>query len=263
MPPSAVYRSKARQALRGNWQAALLITFSAGIFDVILSVIQLRSTLKMPSSARFLDIVSEGQSQIAAFEPLRLIFFVLSFLFSSALAIGMYNYYLHLQRGQETPYSLLFSRMHILGKCLGQSLLIGLFSLGWGIVVFAPFFLIVLLLQGMHIVLAYIIIIALALLLLLITLRYAMAPYLMADQPEIGVMDSIRESKRMMAGQAGRLFRLQFSFIGWSLLAGAIIYGLRSLSPVMGTVAGLFCSLAINVYMNASITAFYLDFLSE
>ncbi len=49
--------------------------------------------------------------------------------------------------------------------------------------------------------------------------RYRMAIYLLIDHPELSPMDCIRESKRMMAGHKAELFLLDFSFIGWELLA--------------------------------------------
>ena len=49
--------------------------------------------------------------------------------------------------------------------------------------------------------------------------RYSMIDYIMAENPNMSVMDVLRESKRMMKGNKWRLFCLQFSFIGWAILA--------------------------------------------
>ena len=48
--------------------------------------------------------------------------------------------------------------------------------------------------------------------------RYRLAIYLLLDRREMGVMDCIRESKRLMNGRKGELFVLDLSFIGWNLL---------------------------------------------
>jgi hypothetical protein len=40
----------------------------------------------------------------------------------------------------------------------------------------------------------------------------------MADNPDIGIMDALAESKRMMQGNKWKLFCLYLSFIGWGLL---------------------------------------------
>jgi len=49
--------------------------------------------------------------------------------------------------------------------------------------------------------------------------RYAMAFYILADNPNIGIMDAIGESKRLMKGNKWKLFCLDLSFIGWTILS--------------------------------------------
>ena len=50
--------------------------------------------------------------------------------------------------------------------------------------------------------------------------------YLLLDHPEMGVMDCIRESKRLMNGRKGELFVLDLSFFGWLLLTAIPLVGL-------------------------------------
>jgi uncharacterized membrane protein len=74
--------------------------------------------------------------------------------------------------------------------------------------------------------------------------RYAMASYIMAQNPEIGALDAIERSKAMMNGNKLRLFCLQLSFIGWMLLSALTLgIGYIFLRP----------------YMQAAYAAFYLD----
>lgn len=49
--------------------------------------------------------------------------------------------------------------------------------------------------------------------------RYRQALYLLLDHPEMGVLECIRESKRLMRGHKAELFILDLSFIGWALLS--------------------------------------------
>ena len=49
--------------------------------------------------------------------------------------------------------------------------------------------------------------------------RYAMAPYIMADNPQMTGKEAIEASKVMMDGKKGKLFCLQLSYIGWILLS--------------------------------------------
>lgn len=50
------------------------------------------------------------------------------------------------------------------------------------------------------------------------TYTYAMVPYIMADNPELSAREACERSKQIMDGNRMRLFCLDFSFIGWSLL---------------------------------------------
>ena len=48
---------------------------------------------------------------------------------------------------------------------------------------------------------------------------YAMTDYILAENPELTADEAINQSKTMMYGNRFRLFCLQFSFIGWDILA--------------------------------------------
>ena len=61
---------------------------------------------------------------------------------------------------------------------------------------------------------------------IVISLRYAYVTLILAEYPELGVIDAFRNSASLMKGNKWRLFCLQFSFIGWSILAGLVPYGL-------------------------------------
>ena len=51
------------------------------------------------------------------------------------------------------------------------------------------------------------------------SLSYAMTDYILAENPELTATEAIEQSKSMMYGNRFRLFCLQFSFIGWDILA--------------------------------------------
>lgn len=48
---------------------------------------------------------------------------------------------------------------------------------------------------------------------------YAMAPYILADNPELTGGEALTASREMMRGKKWRLFCLDFSFIGWEILS--------------------------------------------
>jgi uncharacterized membrane protein len=68
-----------------------------------------------------------------------------------------------------------------------------------------------------------------------------MTPYILHDNPEMGVSDSLRRSQQMMKGFKTKLFLLDLSFIGW-LLLGFITFGIGLLwvCPYMATARAKF-----------------------
>lgn len=70
---------------------------------------------------------------------------------------------------------------------------------------------------------------ALSVLTFVITLRYALSPYLLADHPEDGAAAAVRRSASMMKGWTWELFRLHLSFLGWIILNGAISFAVEAL----------------------------------
>jgi uncharacterized membrane protein len=90
-------------------------------------------------------------------------------------------------------------------------------------------------------------------------IRYAMAPYLLAEDPELSVMDTIRQSKEMMEGSKGRLLFLYLSFIGWVLLAAGLAILLNSLFGTPGLAIGMPAAIAVQTYINSAAAAFYLE----
>ncbi len=75
--------------------------------------------------------------------------------------------------------------------------------------------------------------------------RYRLAVYLLLDHSDMGVMDCIRESKRLMRGRKLELFVLDLSFLGWLLLTAIPI-------------AGLAVSVYVTPYIETTRAGFYL-----
>lgn len=71
---------------------------------------------------------------------------------------------------------------------------------------------------------------------------YAMTDYILAEQPELPASEVLARSRAMMDGSRWRLFCLQFSFIGWSILC-ALTFGIGDL--------------ALRPYRQAAEAAFY------
>lgn len=250
------FRAIARDRLRENYWLVFLVTavalllggaisgFSTGIrFETNIGT----EALSDPSLSGLIDTVTSPRMlmvwQLASFYSLALL------LVGGAVAIGLCRYNLALIDRKERSFSTLWSGFQSFGKALGLRLLTALFTFLWTMLLVIP---------G-----------------IIATYRYSMAFFVLAEDPQIGVLEAIRVSKRMMHGNKWRLFCLQFSFIGWMLLSAipagvlantlssAILYG-SSYSNVAGLtlltgVVSFICASFLSPYINAATTAFYLD----
>jgi len=81
-----------------------------------------------------------------------------------------------------------------------------------------------------------------------VNLRYAFAPYVMCDDPEIKPTDALDRSAQLLAAYKNSLFQLVLSFIGWFAL-GVVTLGLASLW--------------VRPYFEATIANFYRIILRE
>lgn len=262
---SRTLRLKALAALRGNWQAALLATFAAGLLGMVISALQVRLeaadvyTYGARLGAGGLESLLETASREVGSNWFLSLLGIVNALISPALSLGLIHYYLTLHRGREAQFSLVFSRMNIFFKAFGQSFMMGLFIALWTLLALVPVLFLLYAVQPVNWLVAVILMACAAIPGCIAAFRYAMAPYLMADGPEIPVMESIRRSKEMMNGHKGRLFGLQFSFLGWYFLTAVCIGILNKLMGTLGTALGMLISLAVQVYVQAAIAAFYLE----
>ncbi len=144
------------------------------------------------------------------------------FLIMGALLFGLYLYYLTIVREKIGDFNLLFKafsfsgkNLGLFGKTLGVYLLMNLYIFLWTLLLIVP-----------GIIAAY---------------SYRMVFYLMIDDPDIGVSEALRQSKKIMYGYKSKLFCLDLSFIGWVLLCILTLgIGLLWLYPYMLTSQTIF-----------------------
>lgn len=147
---------------------------------------------------------------------------LLELLVAGPLALGSALFYLALARRREIAVGMIFDGFRYYGKALGLYLLMALFVFLWTLLLVIP-----------GIIAAY---------------RYSQAYYILADNPETGVLEALDRSKQLMTGHKWRLFVLQLSFLGWAILA-VIPFGL-----------GL---LWLMPYVSASAAVFYRHLIEE
>ena len=143
---------------------------------------------------------------------------LLALVIGGCIEMGQATFNLHLMRGQRAVFPDLFSQFHRLGAGIAMVILRSVFVWLWSLLFVIP---------G-----------------IIATYRYAMMPFLMAEFPDLGALDAMRESKRLMQGNKWRLFCLELSFLGWSFLCMFTLgIGMLWLLP----------------YMASARTAFYLE----
>lgn len=213
---AADFRRASRNALQGRWGVAILAAFVAGLlggagsgasFSVDLSAEDIEVLMKhMPW---IVDVLS-GQAGVAA------IMSTVAFVIGGTILLGYSVFRLNLVDRREARFSDIFSQFHRFGDGFCLNLLTALFIFLWTLLFIIP---------G-----------------IIAGFSYAMAPYIMAENPNCGARQALAESKEMMRGNKWRLFCLRFSFIGWIIL-GVLTCGI-----------GL---LLVNPYMQVSEAEFY------
>lgn len=208
------FRRWARHALRGKWPEAILAGIVMGLLGGSGGISFTTSNLN-----RFLtDLFNYNHSLTGLYILLAcsIASIVLAIVIGGVLQMGYCLFNLNLVDGKTAQVTDLFSQFRRIGTGVRMVLCTTFLVLLWSLLLIIP-----------GIIASY---------------SYAMTPYILAENPECGVIDSIDRSKEMMKGNKMRLFILNLSFIGWIIL-GALTCGLGML--------------AVSPYMQAATAAFY------
>ena len=91
------------------------------------------------------------------------------------------------------------------------------------------------------------------------SLSYALAPFIMQDDPDKDWKQCLDESRAMMNGYKGKLFGLYFSYVGWYILGFAgILVGLACINPLV-LLLGCCVILFVSPYVLQAVANFYID----
>lgn len=212
--------------------------------------------------------LTTGVSWLFSFVPIphtqtSMIFFnLLLTLYSTVVQFGLCLWALWTYRQLDPGINSLIQGFSVAGRVLLMELGVFVRTMGWYFLaamgLSIPFFILLFtassegsLLLGWLLFVA-----ALVAVLIAVSLRYALAPYLLADRPDDGASLPIYRSVALMRGWKWELFKLEFSFIGWELInfvlsAGVILFYLQQ--------AGLLASTAIGTmaWANACMDVIY------
>ena len=232
---SYIFKSKAVRALKGNWQTALIVSFIAGLPITLLWMVQATSVQVFT-----IDITQSPWEQLTSIvsQIAPATYWLLggagliTLLVYPVLSVGSSYYFIKRLQGEDLGVMGVLSRRNLFWKAMWLFIMMSVRTLLWGALFVVP---------G-----------------IMASLRYMMAPYFLAENPEITASEAIRKSKEVMADKKISLFVLLLSFIGWALMSVLSQSMLWAFSSIIAMVAGQFIDLFRITYTNASITAFYL-----
>ena len=209
------YRESARFALSGKWKSAVLITFVASLLGGLVTSASVNISIDESILAQLPDVV---KIYFLVMVPIACILSIVQLIIGGVVQLGYCRYLLDLHDGAEGEVMDLFSEFYRFADGFCLVLLRTLFTFLWTLLFIIPGF-----------IAAY---------------RYAMSPFIMAENPGMTARETLRASSDMMQGHKWRLFCLTFSFMGWVML-NVLTLGIGSLW--------------LNPYMNAAYAAFYRD----
>ena len=225
--PSSLIRKIARDALKGRWKDIVIGVF---IYLVLTSFVSTVFDTIFPMY-QTMEIYGQHYTYNASFVG-SLYGVILSGAFSYGLALFVLTFF----RTKRANRTLLFEGFSIIGKTILLNILMSLI-IGIGLVL--------LIVPGV-----------------IAALRLSQSFYILADHPEYGVTQCLKESNARMKGNCGKLFCLYFSFFGWMLLAGLAETGLSYTGGgVIGTLISTLIALVplaiLITYVFTSTTVFY------
>lgn len=209
------YRARAREMLSGKWTKAVLVTLIAAILGGL--VVGASANLNWNLDEETIRYIPGWfLSYLTVAAGVGSILGIAQFVIGGTVRLGYCKYLLKVHDGEEGEASDLFSEFDRFGDGFVLNLLTPIYIFLWSLLFFIP---------G-----------------IVATYRYAMAPFILQENPGMSARDAIKASKEMMDGRKGDLFFLNLSFFGWMLL-NALTLGIGSLW--------------LNPYMNAAYAAFY------
>ena len=157
-------------------------------------------------------------------QTIHLFFQLLLNLYTTVVHFGMCLWALWTWRQLDPGVNSLMQGFSVAGRVIVMELGIYLRVLGWYLVVAFTLAMPVFILliagagAGLGMFTLFLFFAGLIATIIVLQLRYALAPYLLADRPDDGPTAPIRRSADLMRGWKWELFKLEFSFVGWELI---------------------------------------------
>ena len=198
MLKSKELRVKAWESLKGKYWMAFAVIFVTGLIASIGNAFlsfgqQLGEVLGMVEPAELDSTMAIGALVLSGVVITSAIIGALFSIFvTNAITVGVNNYFIK-NTDSKPSFKDAFSGFKVkYGRNIGTLLLVGIKTFLWTLLFIVP-----------GIIKSY---------------EYSIIPYILADDPEISSKDAFKKAKQMMKGNKWRLFKLEFSFIGWFVL---------------------------------------------
>lgn len=194
------FRTMAREALRGKWGTAILLTIVASVLGVATTATTSVEFKFESETGVVIEFLEEYSFTILQAGPIATILAVLAFVWiilqlviGGAMTLGYCQFHQNLARKQNAELNTLFIHKDLLwhGFCINFWQI--LYTFLWMLCFIIP-----------GIMASY---------------SYSMAHFIANDHPEMTAREAIAASKEMMQGHRWRLFCLDISFIGWEILS--------------------------------------------
>ena len=212
---SSDLRYQARQTLTGKWGVAVLAGFLAALLGGLVVGSGAGPNLNLEEE-ELRHIPKVLLPYIMMLASIGGILGIVRFIVGGPVKLGYCRFLLKMQDGEDAQVGDLFSRFDRFGDGFCLELLTSLYIMLWSLLFIIP-----------GLVKAY---------------AYAMAPFILEENPNMTPSEAIKASRELMDGHKFDLFCLHWSFFGWALLS-VLTLGIGSLW--------------LNPYMNAATAAFY------
>ncbi|MGM9631738.1 MAG: DUF975 family protein [Eubacteriales bacterium] len=194
---------RAREALKGNWGIAIIASLIVGALgggssvNLNIDLSDFQGTPLEPLAEQFELFVEQNLGWLLAIigslAAIGFVVSVLTFCISSVVSTGYAKFDLDLVDRGEAKLGTLFSYFKNWKNLILTNLLYTLYVFLWSLLCIIP-----------GIIAQY---------------KYAMVPYILAEEPDLSPREALSRSEVMMQGHKLDLFLLNLSFIGWVILS--------------------------------------------
>ena len=262
-------RQRMRRVIKPNFQVLLVIALIVSLPGLLVSVITVLTGSDLATylynsgidtSATVERLAEAMESYVAQRGWMVWLLTLLQLLVTPVLSLGCINAILTLLRGGTAAVGTVFSRVNATLRVIGLSLVTLVKTFLWLLpgallMMLALFLLIQTQSIGLYLAVMMVALGLMLALMLMAVYRYAMALYILADEPETGVLNCIRRSKAVMKNRKLQLFSLELPYMAGSWLAGSFIA--LMLEGVIGTTLSLAVQLVFMVYVYGARCVFY------